>query len=163
MTIFNNINWKEQGLTLIEIVITMAILGAIISAIYAFYLTGLQGWHRSIERIEYQQSARIAMDKIIDELLTAQMTEIRYDNNRTLYYVVDKNGTPAIFRFRLSNRQLVIERREDDYKSYNVVALGIKDLVFLIENNGTVTITVTAGENTNEVTLTGSVRPRNQP
>ena len=154
---------NEGGLTLVEIVITMAILGAIITAIYSFYLTGLRGWNLSVDRMEYQQSARIAVDRVVNELLIAEEVEIRDNNHRTIYYLVDKDGSPALFRLRLTGSQLALERRDTLYPSYNVVALGLKDLLFYIDDKSNVHITVITGDDQCEFTLTASVRPRNIP
>lgn len=152
---------NECGLTLVEIVITLAILGAVITAIYSFYLTGLKGWNRSVDRMEYQQSARIAVDRVVNELLTAQEVEIRDNNQRAIYYVIDKDGSPALFRLRLTGDQLALERRDSHHLSYNVVALGLKDLLFFIDEKNNVHITVITGDDNCEFTVTASVRPRN--
>lgn len=154
---------NQSGLTLVEIIITMAILGAVITVIYAFYLTGLQGWNRSVDRMEYQQSARIAVDRVVNELLTAKEVEIRDNNHHTIYYLLDKDGSPALFRLRLTGNQLAIERRDTSYPSYNIVALGLKDLLFYIDEKSNVHITVITGDDQCEFTLTASVRPRNIP
>ena len=154
---------NQSGLTLVEIVITIAILGAVITAIYSFYLTGLRGWNRSVDRMEYQQSARIAVDRAVNELLIASEVEIRDNNHRTIYYVIDRDGSPALFRLRLTGDQLALERRDIHHLSYNVVALGLKDLLFFIDGKSTVHITVITGDDHCEYTVTASVRPRNIP
>ncbi len=154
---------ENSGITLIELLVTLAILGLIITALYTFYITGLKSWSRSIDHMEHQQSARIAMNKIIYELRYAHEVYILDANNEILYFRTDHNGKSTLFRFRLSGRQLLFEQRTNynTHYAYNVIALGITGLSFIIDENNTVYITIRAGNESKEVTLSGSVRPRN--
>ena len=153
----------EKGLTLVEIVITIAILGVVITAIYSFYLAGIRGWNRAVNQMEYQQSARIAVDRIVEELMIAEMVEIRSNNHRTIYFEIDLNGRTALYRFRLTGNQLALERRDHPHLSYNVIAFGLKDLNFLIDENNRVHITAITGDEHCEYLVTASVLPRNLP
>ena len=154
-----------KGFTLIELLVTLAVLGFVITALYTFYLAGLQGWNRSIDHMEYQQSARIAMDKMITELRYAHLVEIRHDNNEIIYFKINIAGKSTLFRFRLSSGQLLFEQRTDldTHYAYNVVALGISELTFSIDETETVFIMIRAGDESNEIILCGSIRPRNLP
>lgn len=159
------LNPGEQGITLIELLVTLTILGFVITALYTFYLSGLQSWNRSIDSMEYQQSARIAMNKMINEIRYAQEVDIRSDSNDLLYFWTEHRGKKTLFRFRLSGRQLLLEQRgaNDTHYAYNVIALGISGLSFAIDENDTVLITIRAGDGKKEVILSSSVRPRNIP
>lgn len=154
---------SEIGLTLIELLVTLAITGFIITALYTFYLTGLNSWNRAVDQLEYQQTARIALDKIISELRYAQEIEIVQGSRQMLYFYTEHNGKKTLFRFRLAGGQLFFEQRKDFDIHYatNVVALGIENLLFSIDGDENVHITITAGEGLREVTLSGTVRPRN--
>lgn len=154
---------SEKGLTLIELLVTLAITGFIITALYTFYLAGLNSWNRAVDRLEYQQTARIALDKVISELRYAQEVEIVQSSPQMLYFYTKHNGKNTLFRFRLSSGQLLFEQRKDfdTHHATNVVALGIKNLLFTIDDDENVLITITAGEGQREVTLSGSVHPRN--
>lgn len=158
-------NPGERGITLIELLVTLTILGFVITALYTFYLSGLQSWNRSIDRMEYQQSARIAMNKMVSEIRYAHSVEIRLGNNEMLYYWADHKGKLTLFRFRLSGNQLLFEQRRDNdtHYAYNVIAMGISGLSFAIDENDTVFITIRAGEGVKEIIISSSVRPRNSP
>ncbi len=175
MTISNKqIGHLENGLTLIELMITLAVLGFIITAIYSFYLTGLKSWNRSIEHIEYQQTTRIAMNKIIKELQYAHKIKFDVENNsyqinepsKIIYFRSNIEGSSTRHSFRLKGSQLHFDRRKDSDNSIlssNVVALGMTDLEFVINENKTVFVTVKAGNDSKEIILTSSVRPRMIP
>jgi prepilin-type N-terminal cleavage/methylation domain-containing protein len=156
---------KEEGLTIIELLATLAILSMIIAALYSFYLCGLHSWNRSINRMEEQQSARIAIDKIIKEVRYAHAVEIRYNDPTMIYYRININGTSTLHRFRNSGGQLLLERRRynDTHYSYNVIALGLNALFFELDSNDTLHITIRVGDDPGSSMLTGSVRPLNLP
>ncbi len=160
-----NPGWHEAGLTIIELLATLAILGMIIAVLYTFYLSGLNSWSRSIDRMEEQQSARIAIDKIIKEVRYAHAVEIRYNDPTMIYYRININGISTLHRFRNSGGQLLLERRRDNdtHYSYNVIALGLSALFFELDTNNTIHITIRVGNDPGSSTLTGSVRPLNLP
>ena len=156
---------QEKGLTIIELLATLAILSMIIAALYTFYLSGLHSWSRSIDRMEEQQSARIAIDKIIKEVRYAHAVEIRYNDPTMIYYRLNINGISTLHRFRNASGQLLLERRRnnDTHYSYNVIALGLSALFFELDANHTLHITIRVGDDSGSSTLTGSVRPLNLP
>jgi prepilin-type N-terminal cleavage/methylation domain-containing protein len=154
---------REQGLTLIELLVTLAITGFIITTLYTFYLAGLQSWNRAIDHLEYQQSARIALDTIITELRHAHRVEIVPGQQQMLYYHSYHKGKETLFRFRLAGEQLLFEQRTatGGHHSTNVVALGIREVSYATDSDYRVHVVITAGDDRKAVTLGGSIRPRN--
>ena len=152
----------EKGLSLIELLVTLAIISFIITTIYTFYLAGLQGWQRSLDQIESQQSARIAMDKIIRELRYAYEVSLDEQNQEVRFKI---KGDSRTLRFRREGQELIFDSYPTGHFNYmhTKVALGIKDLYFKIEGDNLVTVTLTAANGTNAITLTSCVRPRNIP
>ncbi len=151
-----------------------AVLGFIMAALYTFYFAGLNSWNRSTEHLEYQQTARIAMDKMIRELRFAHQVSYSLDQSAPSDYADPENPSSEIFfrlhsehqtlwdRFALSGRQITFNQYfGTSINAYRVVALNITNLEFYIEPNNTVYILVTAGDDKNEFTLTGRVKPRN--
>ncbi|MDW7740192.1 MAG: prepilin-type N-terminal cleavage/methylation domain-containing protein [Bacillota bacterium] len=150
---------KDKGFTLIELVITLGMISLIIAAAYSFYLTSLNSWQHSVDHMEYQQNARIALDKIIRELQYASEVQTR-SGGRELRFKVP--GDSRTFRFRLFRPQLIYDAYLTQF--YTVVALNITNLHFRITESGLVEIEIGAGEGTEDiVTLRSSVRPRNLP
>lgn len=152
----------EKGLSLVELLVTLAIISFIIMAVYTFYLAGLKGWQRSLDQIESQQSARIAMDKIIRELLYAYELSL-HDNDREIRFKI--KGDSRTLRFRREGQELIFDSYPTWQSNYmhTKVALGISSLHFSIEEDNLVTVTLVAINGSNPVNLISSVRPRNIP
>ncbi|MCK8816850.1 prepilin-type N-terminal cleavage/methylation domain-containing protein [Natroniella sulfidigena] len=55
---------KEEAVTLIELLIVIAIIGVVFTAIYNTHLTGWRVWSFSQDRVELQQAARLIMMQI---------------------------------------------------------------------------------------------------
>ena len=153
----------ERGLTLIELLVTFAMLGFVITALYTFYLAGINSWNRAGIKLEQQQTARISLDQIISELRYASEVEIRFDNQAMIYFRKPVDDRMRLHRFRLNGTQLVLERRteSDNHHSYNVIALGLSALIFSIDNNGLVSIYLKVSDEDRGVGATGAVYPLN--
>ncbi|MBW6464787.1 MAG: prepilin-type N-terminal cleavage/methylation domain-containing protein [Bacillota bacterium] len=151
----------EKGLTLIELLVTFAILGFILAATYSFYFAGLNSWHRSIDRIDCSQNARIAMDKMIRELRYASEIAI-HDHGREIRFKAPHDSKRTL-RFRLVGRELVFDSfpTGSTYYFNNKIALEISELYFLIDQSGLVRIKIRTGNNGSAVLLSGAVYPRN--
>ncbi len=153
---------NNKGITLIELLVTLAIMGFVITALYSFYLTGLRGWQRGTDRMEAQQSARIAMDKIIREVRFAEEISLDEDKSTLRFKVEDNIRT---LRFRLVNDEIIFDSCPDGEGSYfhTKIALGITDLLFILDENQLLKITIEAGTEKSGIKLKSGVRPRNLP
>ncbi len=157
---------KENGLTLIEVLLALALVGLVAAAMFSFYYSGVRAWQKGVDRMDYQQNARAAVDLIDRELRFAdwvvlpQEGEIRYKLRGDF-----RHDDPQYYRrFRLAGEQLLIEEiRGRSTYSYNVVALGMRAVNFSLDGSNNVQITITAGGAGDAVTLHSSVRPRNLP
>lgn len=150
--------WRENSFTLVELLVTLAVLGLLITAAYGFYLAGLNSWNRSVEQLDYHQSARIAIETVIRELRYACVVEI--PSERVIHFQFP--GDHRIRLFRHSNRELIYEMRTSHTViSHNKVALDIREVRFAAGDNGTVRITIGAGGDQVQYSISSSIRPRN--
>jgi len=163
MVIPKHMAGRENGLTLIELLVTMAIMGFVITAIYSFYLSGLSSWQRSSDHLDHSQNARIAMDKIIKELRYASEAAV-FDQGREIRFKAphDPNRT---LRFRLVGSELVFDSYPTGSLYYfnNKIALDITGLQFSLKGNDLVLIIIETGNDRKATRLSGSVYLRNYP
>ncbi len=153
---------QNSGFTLIEVLITLCLLGLILASAYTFYLCGLRSWQRNTASMEAQQSARISIDMIISELRYAHELSLR-DNNREVRFKISPDVRTR--RFRLVGQELVYESFPTGADNYfhTKVALGITDLDFLLCEQKLIRVTLTAEHDNRRATLSDSIRPRNLP
>jgi len=147
---------SEQGFTLIEILVALAILGLIFVGLYSFYLWGVNSWKKGISRMDNQQNARIAMDYLVEELRFAREVQVA-DPHEVKFWFKGDSRTHII---RHSGEEIVLETK-NGYPSHNKIALGITGLYFYQDISGNVQITIISGAGKEQVTLSSSIRPRN--
>ncbi|MGB7446101.1 MAG: prepilin-type N-terminal cleavage/methylation domain-containing protein [Dethiobacteria bacterium] len=143
--------WKKDGgFTIVEVMAAAAIMTLVFSALTIVMVTGARNWSQGRQHVEAQQNARWAMDKIIYELYTAAYIRPIEDPSR-IYFVrrMDANK----YCFYLSGDELFFAQDS----TVNSVARGITGLHFEMDEQGLVTVTVSAGD----YTIKSSIRPRN--
>lgn len=135
----------ERGFTLVEAIVAMTIFSFVVVLVAALYLNGYQNYSRESERIEMQESLRIAANKMASKI--RQGTGVK---------VYSKNGPPdeqnpgpwiefnegkSGFRFIDSGSKEVEEKNDANWQP---LASNVKNLVFNYdEDRKIVTITIT--------------------
>jgi len=155
----NKLNYCH-GLTLIELLITLSLTGLIIASVYSFYLTGLKKWQSSIAILDYQQSARIAMEKVVHELRYAHGIEIRASACEIRF---KRDGDNRNLRFIHRGQEIVFESYPPGSHNYfhNKIALNIKELCFYQTAEGVITVEISTGDGSYSYSLKSAVIPLN--
>lgn len=131
---------KRKGITLIEILITLAILGIVIQIIYSIFFVGNKSFYIGKNKAFTQQDARIASDCIMKELRTAK------------YITPEKPITGKYYSLSINQGKLIKETIIDGIEQSNPKTLfpgSLTDLKFnyTIGNpKGIIEVEVTAGE-----------------
>ncbi len=150
---------SDEGFTLVEMLAVLAIVGLMLMGAFSFYHSGITSWQRGVDRLDYQQSARISVETMVRELRYAQ--EVKVASPGEVHYYLD--GDPNYYLYRLAGEELVWESKRGAFTlSHNKIALDITDLHFEKGEAGVVQITLTAGEGSEETVIATSVRPRNR-
>lgn len=155
---------NERGFTLIELLLAAALLGMMAAAVTGIYYSGARTWQRSIERMDCRQSARIALDMIVSNLRFADWVKIQSGGEIRFKLKGDYNHHDLLNyrRFYLVGEQLILqEKRNGSNYSYNVVAMGIKEICFSMDETNSVHLVITAAGDCGEVTLRSGISPRN--
>ena len=89
---------NSQGFTLVELLVTVAIAGFIMSAVYAVQVANMRAVNVEAERVEIQQAQRISLDFILRELRMAGYDKAESDlptivdaRSNFIYFTADRN------------------------------------------------------------------------
>jgi prepilin-type N-terminal cleavage/methylation domain-containing protein len=86
---------NKKGITLVELVIALAILGIVLTIGYNLFLAGLKSYGRQIDNADNQARARQAIRQITREMRKADQIDIIDENNIKIdesLYSFDKNS-----------------------------------------------------------------------
>jgi len=100
-----NVRDNQAGFTLAEVLVTLAITGVMMSAVYGLYIANIKAVNVEERRVEMQQDQRIALDLIVRELRSAgaDKTEKVLENSgieasildarsNYIYFATDRNS-----------------------------------------------------------------------
>ena len=156
-----NCRVSEDGLTLIELLVTLGMISLVIAALYTFYLTGLKSWQRALIQLDSNQHGRIAMERIIKELRYAESFTLHSKGQEIRFQV--PHEPLRTLRFRLMGRELVFDVYPTSSPGYfhTKIALDIDGLNFQIADHNLIKVKITTNESGAPLTLHGSVYPLN--
>ncbi|NLT93958.1 MAG: prepilin-type N-terminal cleavage/methylation domain-containing protein [Clostridia bacterium] len=132
---------NNKGFTLVELLISLGLLGLIISAASFMYFTGVQGFNRSENQVKVQQNLRIAMNTLSSEIRKADGITIHPDERKIDLFFHD--GSAKSYEFDWSQKEI---RLSD---SNSTVAMYIDDCRFGYDS----------GTNLIKITLVNQVFP----
>ncbi len=153
-----------DGYTLIELLLSLTIVGLLAASVYACFFCGIRSWQLGAARMEHQQNSRIAMDKIVRELRYAGSVEVldggneicfTYNGDRKSYYF--KRVGPA------GDDLVMVHRQPGGSATQTKIALEITALSFVVDEDNRVLISLTSGAGPGSSTIRSSVLPRNAP
>ncbi|MCK8825284.1 PilW family protein [Fuchsiella alkaliacetigena] len=81
---------EEQAVTLIELLIVIAIIGIIFTAIYSTQLTGWRVWNFSQDQVELQQTARLLMMIVARDVRRAMEVEVKDEGYRVVLIYMEE-------------------------------------------------------------------------
>ncbi|NMD42470.1 MAG: prepilin-type N-terminal cleavage/methylation domain-containing protein [Firmicutes bacterium] len=154
----------EDGFSLVELLISLGIIGLLLGSIYGCYFSGIRSWQQGIARMDHQQNSRIALDKIVRELHYASYVEV-LGGGEEIYFRF--NGDRKSYYFRRVGPErddlVMIHRQAGGSTSQTKIALEITALTFAVDEENRVSISLTSGAGPESITIRSSVRPRNIP
>jgi prepilin-type N-terminal cleavage/methylation domain-containing protein len=102
----------EQGVTLVELIVAIAIIGVVIAALYLSYFTGVRVFGFNQERVEFHRDQRLISESIGKYIRQADEIYISNDNKELL---IKYNNSNEEIKFYKNNNYLYVDN--DPYTS----------------------------------------------
>lgn len=154
----------EDGFSLVELLMGLAIMGLVVAAIYGCFFSGARSWQKGVDRMDHQQNSRIAVDRIVRELRYASYVESLSNDEELRFEFI---GDDKIYYFKRVGPEaddlVLIHRHPNNTETQTKIALKITALTFTIDEHNNVQINLTSGDGPDSVTIHSSFRPRNIP
>ncbi len=139
---------RRKGLTLMEMVVTMAIAAVVLAITLTVYNIWWKSYTRVLEKTEIERQMTSAMEIIVKELRLAKDVALDYDEN-------DEEKTV----FRLQDKR--IEYRKDDKVNYLTDSV-VDDLTFDFKDTSETVLEVKIGNTSKNIVLTSRVKLLNK-
>ena len=85
----------QKGMTIIELMVTMAILSVIILGLVVFFSGGVRAWITGQYQLEAQRNARQAMESMVREIRHGETVDIS-STSTSIVFKTPFNGSPNI-------------------------------------------------------------------
>jgi len=85
----------QKGMTIIELMVTMAILSVIILGLVVFFSGGVRAWITGQYQLEAQRNARQAMESMVREIRHGETVEVS-STSTSIVFKTPFNGSPDI-------------------------------------------------------------------
>lgn len=161
---FNKVRkYPLTGFTLIEVIVSMAILGVLILGAVAVLNVGDMTWRSDMALLELQQDVRLAMDGMAREIRQSESSEIDICSGSDMEFsIYDLSGTQYSIDYSLDSSNKII--REHPAGTYKTLARNIDSLNFSCSGD-VVTVQInaakTGGRRALNFSLKEKVRLRN--
>lgn len=103
---------KQKGFTLIELILTIVLIGIISGVTAKILMTGIDTYSFVTNRKDASQHARVAMERMVDEMILFQWTDVSFMGQSRLSYW-DQDGHSSSFKSDTMNGQPVLKRGND--------------------------------------------------
>jgi len=117
----------QKGMTLIELMVTLAILSIIILGLVVFFTGGVRSWITGQYQLEAQRNARQAMESMVREIRHGKIVEDS-STSTSIVFKTPFNGSPDI-NYYLDNGTGIL------YRNTNPIINDVLSLIFTYLDN----------------------------
>lgn len=176
------LNKRHAGFTLIELVITIVVVGIMVMGIAGFIELGTKGYADTVDRQQLQNQARFVVEKLTREIRHAVPNSFEQSEQCISFYPIDYAGAYAVlptsddtlFKFivvntelsgdagaaQLKNKKLVVNpSTQDDLNTQNSNSIVLSNVNPSSDDDRVLTTTIDSSE-FNQGTVTNSVSNR---
>lgn len=121
----------RSGLTLVEVLVSVALISLIMIGIYETLIIGNKSWNQDMGMLDLQQDARLAMDGMVREIRQGNSSDVSItDNGAVVEFSLPDAGATENIRYYLNNdNQLIREHPEGTEK---ILADDVNSVNFLL-------------------------------
>ncbi|WP_176461842.1 PilW family protein [Anaeromicrobium sediminis] len=150
--------YNNKGLTLVEVLIAMGIMGIVMTSIFSFFIPNLKTFNRTDNHIQAQNNAQTAMNRIVDDIIGGQ--GVARTTNPVIFKINDTKfikyeHVDETLKRGEGTSQMEITIEEDPFAN-NITEFRVEQT----EANGVI-ITITSKINDSVVPLTNEIYFRN--
>jgi len=128
---------KQDGLSLVELLVALSLLGIVLALGYMYFDFGVQAFDRGERQTIAQQAARITSDFVTAELRFAKEIEINPDGglNETgyRYIYLDETEDSIVFRDEEGNERILANSQVDEMPYFIKFNSNIPDDVVIFD------------------------------
>lgn len=96
----------NRGFTLVELIVSVAILAIVMLAAFGFMLAGIKSYTSIDTRITRQFKAQLAVNQVGDSLMNCNTGLNTSDDGKIVYILEKKDGTCTVHAFKLADSEL---------------------------------------------------------
>jgi prepilin-type N-terminal cleavage/methylation domain-containing protein len=120
-------NELNKGFTLVELILSLALLLIALLLIFNIYFLGNNIFNRSVDQGDIQRNVRVAMDKVTEEIRMADFITSKVSEDGKI------NGKSEYYSIGLEENKLVKKYSEEDEEE---VIAELSDILFKPKNGG---------------------------
>jgi prepilin-type N-terminal cleavage/methylation domain-containing protein len=137
----------SSGFTLVEVMVSAVLVGIVLTAIIALYVTSMQAWTGTGTRLALQRNADMALEKVLSDVRRGSRVEITSGQTQMTIYRATASGDSTVEVYSLNSGGLrnshgvvlVNNVTSLQFTSGNGVKVAI--LMSLLDNAGTTGVT----------------------
>jgi prepilin-type N-terminal cleavage/methylation domain-containing protein len=147
---------RRRGLSLVEVLITVAICGALMTAVAAAYQATANAMQSGERFFRAQQTARVALTQMLAETRRCRSGSV----DATTFEMVTHSGETRVYAYDAASRQITLTPHVGvaPYPTH-VLARNVASANFDTAGD-TISITIEVAVDNHRVALTGSAVPR---
>ena len=129
---------KARGFTLIEVILVLALIGAMTPIIYSVFFGGQKGFEVSVEQVQEQADHRILRDYLVKELRYVSYIANEKPEKYEIYYSLEIDENKEL-------KKTEYEKKEEGYeiKSESILPIKFKNLNIKVADGNSKVLEVT--------------------
>lgn len=148
-------NWRRAGMSLVEVLISVSITGALLTSVAASYHSASSIARETEEFNRAVSGGRIALNRMLTELRTAQSGVV----DDSSLEIITAAGEKRLYEYDADNDRLTITFPDAITPSVYTVARNVGAVLFTTDET-TITVQLTTRVGSNAIVLSGSATPR---